>query len=62
MWTKITKLMLMMLSDKNNAIKKFFKGLMIVVISPFLAVTLLVGAIFSDGISFNHNLITDLFN
>lgn len=62
MWTKITKLILMMLSDKNNAIKKFFKGLMIVVISPFLAVTLLVGAIFSDGISFNHNLITDLFN
>lgn len=51
-----------MLSDKDNAIKKFFKGLVIVVISPFLAVTFLVGAIFSDGISFNHNLITDLFN
>ncbi|WP_288957591.1 C40 family peptidase [uncultured Thomasclavelia sp.] len=62
MWTKITKLMLMLLSDKNNAIKKFFKSLLIIIISPFVALTLLVGAIFSDGISFNHNLITDLFN
>lgn len=54
--------MLMLLSDKNNAIKKFFKSLLIIIISPFVALILLVGAIFSDGISFNHNLITDLFN
>jgi len=62
MWTKITKIALMMLSDKNSAGRKIVKAFLIIVIAPFVIVALLIGAIFSDGISFNHDLVTDLFN
>lgn len=61
MWAKLLKILLLSKSGSDNAIGKFFKVLVIVFISPFIAVSLLIGGIFSDGIGFNHNLITDLF-
>lgn len=62
MWAKIYKLLLISKGNYDNEIGKFFKTLVIIVISPFIAITLLIGGIFSDGIGFNHNLISDLFN
>lgn len=62
MWAKATKTVLMALSNKDSAIRQCFKSILIIVIAPFIAISLLIGAIFSNGISFNHHLITDLFN
>lgn len=62
MWAKAVKLLLLSKSQSDDAVGKFFKVLVIVFISPFIAISLLIGGIFSNGIGFNHNLITDLFN
>lgn len=62
MWARATKLLLFSKSKSDDAIGKFFKVLVIIIISPFIAVSLLIGGIFANGIGFNHNLITDLFN
>lgn len=61
MWAKAVKLLLLSKSKSDDAVGKFFKVLVIVFISPFIAVSLLIGGIFSNGIGFNYNLITDLF-
>lgn len=62
MWAKAVKLLLLSKSQSDDAVGKFFKVLVIALISPFVAISLLIGGIFSNGIGFNHNLITDLFN
>ena len=59
MKTKLIKLALSFFSSDDG--RKFVRNEAVVIISPFVAITVLIGAIFSDGISFNHNLVTDLF-
>ena len=59
MKTKLIKLALSFFSSDDG--RKFVRNVAVVIISPFVAITVLIGAIFSDGISFNHNLVTDLF-
>lgn len=61
MAAKFAKLMQIITASKSDAIKKFFKSLVIIIISPFIAITLLVGGIFADGIAFNHQLVSILF-
>ena len=59
MKTKLIKLALSFFSSDDS--RKFVRNVAVVIVSPFVAITVLIGAIFSDGISFNHNLVTDLF-
>ena len=59
MKTKLIKLALSFFSSDDG--RKFVRNVAVVIVSPFVAITVLIGAIFSDGISFNHNLVTDLF-
>lgn len=61
MGVQLTKLAAFIAGNKDNAIDKIGKGVVIAVISPFVAVTVLIGAIFSDGINFNQNIVTNLF-
>ena len=50
MWARATKLLLFSKSKSDDAIGKFFKVLVIIIISPFIAVSLLIGGIFANGI------------
>ncbi len=59
MKTKLIKLALSFFNSDDG--RKFVRTVAVVIVSPFVAITVLIGAIFSDGISFNHNLVTDLF-
>ena len=59
MKTKLIKLALSFFSSDDG--RKFVRNVAVIIVSPFVAITVLIGAIFSDGISFNHNLVTDLF-
>ena len=61
MSVKLVKLISLITGNKDNAIGKVGKGVVITIISPFVAITVLIGAIFSDGINFNQNIVTDLF-
>ena len=61
MSVKLAKLISLIIGNKDNVIGEVGRGVMIAIISPFVAVTVLIGAIFSDGISFNQNIVTDLF-
>ncbi|WP_278626809.1 C40 family peptidase [Thomasclavelia cocleata] len=61
MSVKLAKLLSMLAGSQNDTTKKIGKGVMIAVISPFVAVTVLIGAIFTDGINFNKNIITSLY-
>lgn len=47
---------------KNKGVQNLGKKIMIVLLSPVIALVFLVGGIFTDGIDFNHNLVNDLFN
>lgn len=62
MWSKVVKLLLISKSSSDDMISKFFKALIIVFIGLLIAVTLLIGGIFSNGIGFNHSLVFDLFS
>lgn len=62
MFLKALKIALLSADQKENIIGRFFKALVLIIISPFIAVTLLVGGIFSNGIGFNHHLVSNLFN
>lgn len=61
MGVKLVKLLAMIAGNKDNALGKAGKGVVIVIIAPFVAITVLIGAIFSDGISFNQNIVTSLY-
>ena len=61
MSVKLVKLISLITGNKDNAIGKVGKGVVITIISPFVAIIVLIGAIFSDGINFNQNIVTDLF-
>ena len=54
MKTKLIKLALSFFSSDDG--RKFVRNVAVVIISPFVAITVLIGAIFSDGISFNQIL------
>lgn len=62
MWAKVLKIIALSKGGIGDIVKKFTKTLVIIVISPFVAITFLIGGIFADGISFNHNLVFDLFS
>lgn len=61
MSVKLAKLLAVFVGNKDSTIGKIGKGAVIAIISLFVAITVLIGAIFSDGINFNQNIITDLF-
>lgn len=58
---KLAKLLSFIAGNKDNVIGKTGKGVVIAIISPFVAIAVLIGAIFSDGINFNQNIVTDLY-
>ena len=61
MSVKLAKLLAVFVGNKDSTIGKIGKGAVIAIISLFVAITVLIGAIFSDGINFNQNIVTDLF-
>lgn len=61
MGVQLAKIIAFIAGNKDNAVGKAGRGVVIAIISPFVAVTVLIGAIFSDGISFNQNIVTNLF-
>lgn len=61
MASKLAKLASLMAGTKDKVIGRLTKGIAIAVISPFVAITLIIGGIFADGINFNHQLIAALF-
>lgn len=61
MSVQLAKLAAFIAGNKDNVIGKAGKGVVIAVISPFVAIAVLIGAIFSDGINFNQNIVTNLF-
>ena len=62
MSVRLLKILAALRSSKDESGDKVLMGVMAVTISPLIAFSLLIGGIFSDGINFNHSLITDLFN
>lgn len=61
MSAKLAKIASLIAGTKENIIGKLTKGVVIAIISPFIAITLIIGGIFADGINFNHQLIAALF-
>lgn len=51
---------LQLLKDKST--QNLGKKIVIVLFSPVIALVFLIGGIFSDGIDFNHNLVSDLYH
>lgn len=41
---------------------KVTKGVFLIILSPIIAIVLLIGGIFSDGIDFNHNIVNSLYD
>ena len=56
MSVKLAKLLAVFVGNKDSTIGKIGKGAVIAIISLFVAITVLIGAIFSDGINFNQNI------
>ncbi|MFQ9633950.1 MAG: hypothetical protein ACLRZX_09920 [Coprobacillus cateniformis] len=50
MSVKLAKLLAVFVGNKDSTIGKIGKGAVIAIISLFVAITVLIGAIFSDGI------------
>ena len=51
MSVKLAKLLAVFVGNKDSTIGKIGKGAVIAIISLFVAITVLIGAIFSDGIN-----------
>lgn len=58
---KLAKFLTMIVGNKSGFTERVGKGVVIAIISPFVAITVLIGAIFSDGISFNKSIVTNLY-
>lgn len=58
---KIARSIAMIAGHKDRNEEKAGRKILTVIISPFLAIMVLIGAIFADGINFNQDIITRLF-
>lgn len=47
---------------KDKSTQHLGKKIVIAALSPVIAFVFLIGGIFADGINYNHNIVTDLFN
>ena len=62
MWATALKAIQALKLLKDKGTRNLGKKIVIVLLSPVIALIFLIGGIFSDGIDFNHNLIQDLYN
>lgn len=62
MWAAALKVFKYLQLAKNKNAQNLGKKIVILILSPIVALVFLIGGIFSDGINFNHNIINDLFN
>lgn len=61
MWATVAKIGKALLLAKNKKSQNITKKVVIAFLSPAIALVLLIGGIYSDGIQTNHSLIQDLF-
>lgn len=62
MWAKLLKMLALTKGNSGDGTKKVIRGIVIIVLSPIIAIVLLIGGIFSSGIDFNQRVITDLYS
>lgn len=62
MWSAVLKGIRALELMKDKSTQNLGKKIVIAVLSPVIAFVFLIGGIFSDGINYNHNLVSDLFN